>query len=42
MIRGKKNFVNPARIEMGMALLFKLDISSVKNHVGERKVKGET
>ena len=37
MIRGKKNFLNPAKLEMGMGLLFKVDESCIAKHVNERK-----
>ena len=40
MIRGKKNFINAARLEMGLGILFKVDESCVARHVGERKVRG--
>lgn len=32
MIRGKKNYIQPSRLEMGLAILFRLDESSVANH----------
>ncbi|KRX01107.1 hypothetical protein PPERSA_08208 [Pseudocohnilembus persalinus] len=42
MIRGKKNFITPMRMEMGAALVFKLDDEeSVKRHVNDRSVKEE-
>lgn len=41
MIRGKKNFIAPARLEMGLAILFKVDESCIARHVGERKIRGE-
>ena len=37
MIRGKKNFVNPQRLELGCTILFKLDDDSVANHINERR-----
>uniref|UniRef100_A0A7S1B9L7 NFACT RNA-binding domain-containing protein n=1 Tax=Corethron hystrix TaxID=216773 RepID=A0A7S1B9L7_9STRA len=38
MIRGKKNFLLPTGLEMGMAVLFKLgDESSILRHAGERR-----
>ena len=37
MIRGKKNFVNPARMEMGIAILFKIDESCLEQHLNDRK-----
>jgi hypothetical protein len=33
MIRGKKNFITPMRLEMGAAILFKLDDESAKRHL---------
>jgi predicted ribosome quality control (RQC) complex YloA/Tae2 family protein len=40
MIRGKKNLLPPVRLELGYALLFKVDESCVKNHMGDRYVRG--
>lgn len=37
MIRGKKNYVNPQRLELGCTVMFKLAEESVANHIGERK-----
>ena len=39
MIRGKKNFLHPAKLEMSVVLLFKLDDNSILNHIGERKTQ---
>lgn len=41
MIRGKKNFLHPAKLEMSVVLLFKLDENSIINHIGERKTQEE-
>ena len=41
MIRGKKNFLNPSRLEMGFGLLFKADESSLARHENDRKAKYE-
>lgn len=41
MVRGKKNFLNPSRLEMGFGLLFKIDESSLARHENDRKVKYE-
>ena len=41
MIRGKKNFLNPSRLEMGFAILFKIDDSCVARHLNDRKPKYE-
>lgn len=39
MIRGKKNFVYPTRLEMGVTLLYKIDDSCVAKHLEDRKPK---
>jgi len=39
MVRGKKNFLYPTRLEMGCTLLYKLDESCVAKHANDRKVK---
>lgn len=36
MIRGKKNFMNPSRLEMGFGLLYKVDDQSIERHLGDR------
>jgi predicted ribosome quality control (RQC) complex YloA/Tae2 family protein len=36
MIRGKKNFLRPHKLEMGFALLFQLGEESLAHHIGER------
>lgn len=41
MIRGKKNFLPPVQLVYGFGYLFKLDESSVGNHVNERKQENE-
>lgn len=41
MIYGRKNFITPARLEMGFGLFFKVDEESAKNHAGERKRRDE-
>jgi hypothetical protein len=40
MIRGHKNFLPPMQLELGFALLFKLDEESATRHRGERRVRG--
>ncbi|CAM9607192.1 unnamed protein product, partial [Phaeothamnion confervicola] len=40
MIRGKKNFLPPRSLEMGFAVLFRVDESSLANHIGERREHG--
>lgn len=38
MVRGKKNFLPPSQLEMGMAVLFRLgDDSSIARHANERR-----
>ena len=37
MIRGKKNFLSPVPLEMGLAVLFKVDDSCVGHHADERR-----
>lgn len=39
MIRGKKNFLLPSRLEMGFTFLFKFDELSLPNHQNERAVR---
>lgn len=39
MIRGKKNFLPPCHLILGLSFLFKLEDSSVERHKGERKVR---
>jgi len=41
MVRGKKNFLNPSRLEMGFGLLFKIDESSLARHINDRKLRFE-
>lgn len=38
-IRGKKNFLNPTQLVMGIAFMFKVDESSAAKHQGERGLK---
>jgi hypothetical protein len=38
MIRGKRNFIQPNRMEMGITFLFKIDNESAKRHVHDRKI----
>lgn len=39
MIRGKKNFLPPCHLILGMSFMFRLEESSVERHRGERKVR---
>jgi predicted ribosome quality control (RQC) complex YloA/Tae2 family protein len=41
VIRGKKTFLPPSRLEMGLTFLFRLDDACVAAHAGERCVRGE-
>lgn len=41
MVYGKKNFVQPFKLEMGYGLLFKIDEENIVNHKNERNVKEE-
>ncbi|KAF0686277.1 Aste57867_21883 [Aphanomyces stellatus] len=36
MIRGKKNYIPASRLEMGLAIIFRIDESSVRNHIGDQ------
>jgi predicted ribosome quality control (RQC) complex YloA/Tae2 family protein len=39
MIRGKKNFLPPCNLILGLSFLFKLEESSIERHKGERRVR---
>eukprot|EP01022_Parablepharisma_sp_SALTPOND_P004315 TRINITY_DN120086_c0_g1_i1.p1 TRINITY_DN120086_c0_g1~~TRINITY_DN120086_c0_g1_i1.p1 ORF type:complete len:690 (-),score=178.76 TRINITY_DN120086_c0_g1_i1:4773-6842(-) len=39
MIRGKKNYLYPSKLEMGFTYLFCLDEPSIANHINDRKVR---
>ena len=41
MIRGKKNFCYPSRMELGLTLVFRLEENCVARHANERKLKEE-
>ncbi|KAL0479285.1 nuclear export mediator factor NEMF [Acrasis kona] len=41
MIRGKKNFLPPSSLIMGLSVMFFVDDSCIPNHLNERKVRGE-
>jgi len=41
MIRGKKNFMNPSRLEMGFGFLFKVDDMSLERHMFDRRPREE-
>lgn len=36
MIRGKRNFITPNKMDLGFTLMFSLHEESLANHVGER------
>lgn len=38
MVRGKKNFLPPSHLILGLSLLFRVEDSCVEKHRGERKV----
>lgn len=40
IIRGKKNFLDPTQLVMGLAFIFKVDEASAVGHRGEREVRG--
>eukprot|EP00117_Sycon_ciliatum_P034105 scpid19698/ scgid26108/ Nuclear export mediator factor NEMF; Antigen NY-CO-1; Serologically defined colon cancer antigen 1 len=42
MIRGKKNFLPPTQLVMGFGFMFKVDESSLTNHLDERRCNPET
>jgi predicted ribosome quality control (RQC) complex YloA/Tae2 family protein len=39
MIRGKKNYLPPASLQMGFGILFRVADESIPNHINERKPK---
>lgn len=39
MIRGKKNYLPPCQLVMGLGFLFRLEESSIERHKDERKVR---
>lgn len=39
MIRGKKNYLPPCQLIMGLGFLFRLEDSSIERHKDERKVR---
>lgn len=41
MIRGKRNFIHPNRMEMGLTFLYKIDQESVQRHLNDRKIHDE-
>ena len=41
IIRGKRNFLQPQRLELGFTLMFCISEESLANHIGERHLRGE-
>ena len=41
IIRGKRNFVQPRSLTLGLTVMFALNEDSLANHMGERKVRLE-
>lgn len=41
IIRGKRNFVQPRALQLGLTLMFALNEESLANHIGERKSRLE-
>ena len=39
IIRGKRNFISPPKLELGFTLMWCLSEESIANHMGERKVR---
>jgi hypothetical protein len=39
MIRGKKNYLHPNRLEMGATMLFRIDPEYLSKHLNDRKTK---
>ncbi|CAH0550689.1 unnamed protein product [Brassicogethes aeneus] len=42
MVRGKKNFLPPSHLILGLSFLFRLEDGSIERHIGERKVLSAT
>lgn len=41
IIRGKRNFIQPHKIELGFTLMFCISEESLANHIGERNLRGD-
>ena len=41
IIRGKRNFITPPKLELGFTLMFSLSPECVANHVGERRPRNQ-
>ena len=39
IIRGRRNFINPPKLELGFTLMWCLSDESIANHMGERKIR---
>lgn len=42
MIRGKKNFLPPSHLILGLSFLFRLEDGHIEKHKGERKILSQT
>ena len=41
IIRGKRNFLQPQKLELGFTLMFCISEESLANHIGERHLRGD-
>ena len=41
IIRGKRNFITPNKLELGFTLMFSLSPESIANHIGERRPRNQ-
>jgi predicted ribosome quality control (RQC) complex YloA/Tae2 family protein len=41
IIRGKRNFITPNKLELGFTLMFTLSPESIGNHLGERRPRNK-
>lgn len=41
IIRGKRNFITPNKLELGFTLMFTLSPESIANHLGERRPRNK-
>ena len=41
IIRGKRTFIQPRSLQLGLTLMFALNEESLANHIGERKMRLE-
>lgn len=40
MVRGKKNYLPPVKLELGMVLLWRVDDACIDSHMGDRRIRG--